>query len=58
MENEFLGKLEDVMPTLKSKSVRMIFCDFPYNTINVSWDKNIIDLEVFWREKDKNRRFK
>lgn len=50
IENEYLGKLEDIMPTLPSKSVRMIFADFPYNTTNVSWDKNVIDLEVFWQE--------
>jgi hypothetical protein len=50
MQGEYFGKLEDIMPTLPSKSVRMIFADFPYNTTNLSWDKNIIDLELFWRE--------
>ena len=50
MQGEYFGKLEDVMPTLESKSVRMIFCDFPYNTTNLSWDKNVINLEIFWRE--------
>lgn len=53
MENEYLGKLEDIMPTIKSKSVRMIFADFPYNTTKVSWDKNVIDLELFWKEADR-----
>ena len=38
------------MPQIESKSVRLIFADFPYNTTKVSWDKNVIDLEVFWRE--------
>lgn len=47
---EYLGKLEDIMPTLENNSVQMIFADFPYNTTNVSWDKNVIDLNVFWKE--------
>lgn len=34
-KNEYLGKLEDIMPTLPSKSVRLIFADFPYNTTKV-----------------------
>lgn len=50
MLNEFLGKMEDILPQIESKSVRLIFCDFPYNTTKVSWDKNVINLEIFWRE--------
>lgn len=49
MENEFLGKLEAVMPTLPSKSVRMIFIDAPFSTTNAKWDTPI-DLELFWEE--------
>ena len=46
---EYLGKLEDIMPTLPSKSVRMIFADFPYGTTKCSWD-SLVDLEIFWKE--------
>lgn len=46
---EYLGKLEDIMPTLPSKSVRLIFADFPYGTTNCSWD-SLVDLEIFWKE--------
>ena len=47
---EYFGKLEDKMELIEDKSVQMIFADFPYNTTNVSWDKNIIDLDKFWLE--------
>lgn len=47
--NEHLGKLEDIMPTLPSKKVRMIFADFPYGTTNCSWD-SLVDLDIFWKE--------
>lgn len=47
---EYNNKLENIMPTLADKSVRMIFADFPYNTTNLAFDKNVIDLELFWRE--------
>ena len=50
MINEYLGKLEDIMPTLENNSIQMIFADFPYNTTNCSWDKSIIDLTIFWKE--------
>lgn len=49
MEGEYLGKLEDIMPTLESNSVRMIFADFPYGTTQCKWD-SLVDLEVFWKE--------
>jgi len=49
MENEYLGKLEDVMPTLPSKKFRMIFADFPYGTTKCKWD-NLVDLGIFWKE--------
>jgi len=48
-ENEFLGELENIMPTLESNSVRMIFADFPFNTTQCGWDLPV-DLELFWRE--------
>lgn len=47
---EYLGKLEDKMELIEDNSVQMIFADFPYNTTNLSWDKNIIDLDKFWKE--------
>lgn len=47
---EYFGKLEDNMKLIESKSVQMIFADFPYNTTKVSWDKNVIDLDIFWKE--------
>jgi len=47
---EYLGKLEEIMPNIESDSIQMIFSDFPYNTTNVSWDKSVIDLNVFWKE--------
>ena len=47
--NEYLGRLEDIMPTLPSKSVRMIFADFPYGTTKCSWD-SLVDLDIFWKE--------
>jgi len=49
IENEHFGKLEDIMPLLPSKSVRMIFVDFPFNTTNCHWDTPV-DLTVFWEE--------
>lgn len=49
MVNEFLGRLEDVMPGIESNSVRMIFVDFPFNTTKAKWDTPI-DLPIFWKE--------
>jgi DNA modification methylase len=49
MTEEYLGSLENIMPTLESKSIRMIFVDFPFNTTNCSWDCPV-NLEVFWKE--------
>lgn len=46
---EYLGRLEDIMPTLENKSIRMIFADFPFNTTNAKWDTPV-DLELFWKE--------
>ena len=46
---EYLDTLENVMPTIESNSVRMIFADFPFNTTMASWDTPV-DLELFWRE--------
>lgn len=46
---EYNDTLENIMPTLPSKSVRMIFADFPFNTTNCSWDTPV-DLEIFWKE--------
>ena len=48
-KKEYLGTLEDIMPTLESKSVRMIFVDFPFNTTNAKWDTPV-NLELFWKE--------
>lgn len=47
---EYLGKLEEKMELIEDKSVQLIFADFPYNTTKVSWDKNVIDLDKFWKE--------
>lgn len=38
---EFLNGLEE-------SSVDMIFADFPYNITNAEWDKQIIDLNLWW----------
>ncbi len=46
---EYNDTLENIMPTLASNSVRMIFADFPFNTTNCSWDCPV-DLELFWKE--------
>lgn len=46
---EYKGRLEDIMPTLESNSVNMIFSDFPFQTTKAKWDTPI-DLELFWRE--------
>ena len=50
MEKYYLGKLEDKMQEIESNSVQMIFADLPYNTTKISWDKNIIDLDIFWQQ--------
>ena len=47
---EYLGRLEDKLKLVKSDSVQLIFADFPYNTTNISWDKSVVDLEIFWEE--------
>lgn len=49
IEKEYLGKLEDIMPTLQDKSVRMIFVDFPFNSTQCAWDSPV-DLEIFWKQ--------
>jgi DNA modification methylase len=49
MKDEYFGELEQIMPTLPSDSVRMIFADFPFNTTNAKWDTPV-DLEIFWLE--------
>lgn len=49
MKNEFLGHLEDWMPTIESNSVRMIWADFPFGSTLAAWDVPI-DLEIFWKE--------
>lgn len=49
MLNEFLGKMEDILPTIESNSVRMIFIDPPFSTTRAKWDTPI-DLEIFWKE--------
>lgn len=43
------GELESILPEIKSKSVNMIFADFPYQTTNCTWDTPI-NLEIFWKE--------
>lgn len=48
-ENEFLGKMEDILPQIENKSVNMIFSDFPFNTTKAKWDTPV-DLELFWEE--------
>lgn len=52
IENEYLGKLENIMPTLADKSVQLIIPDFPYVTTNAPWDQPV-DLELFWKEADR-----
>ena len=47
--NEYNDKLENILPTLESNSVRMIFADFPFSTTQAKWDTPV-DLELFWRE--------
>ena len=40
----------NVLPTLESKSVDLVFADLPYNCTDCEWDKEIIDLEKMWIE--------
>ena len=49
MKNEYLGRLEDIMPTLEDNLIRMIFVDFPFNTTNAKWDTPV-NLDIFWKE--------
>lgn len=44
---EYLGKLEDKMELIESKSVQLIFADFPFTTTMAKWDTPV-DLPVFW----------
>lgn len=46
------GELENILPEIQSKSVNMIFADFPYQTTNCTWDTPI-NLEIFWTEADR-----
>lgn len=39
----------DIFPTIKEKSIDLIFIDLPYNTTNCKWDVEV-DLEKFWKE--------
>lgn len=49
---EYLGKLENIMPLLESKSINLIIPDFPYGTTKCNWDI-LVDLEIFWKEADR-----
>lgn len=40
----------NVLPTLESKSVDLVFADLPYNCTDCAWDKEVIDLEKMWIE--------
>ena len=40
----------NVLPTLESKSVDLVFADLPYNCTDCAWDKEVIDLEKMWKE--------
>ncbi len=42
----------NIFPKIESKSINMIFADFPYETTNCSWDTPI-DLDAFWRESNR-----
>lgn len=53
IEGEYLDKLENILPTIESNSIQMIFADFPYNTTKCNWDKSIIDLNIFWEEAER-----
>lgn len=50
VNREYLGKCEKVMSQIETESIQMIFADFPYNTTKLSWDKEKIDLTIFWKE--------
>jgi site-specific DNA-methyltransferase (adenine-specific) len=41
----------DLLSRLPDKSIDLILTDFPYNTLkHLEWDKNLIDLGLFWDE--------
>lgn len=46
------AKWEDVLPTLKAKSVDLLLTDPPYGITNLKWDK-AIDWPRFWREAER-----
>lgn len=45
-----LARWEDYTPTLADDSVDFICCDMPYNTTNLGFDKEVVDLPRWWGE--------
>ena len=43
------GDCLELMKTIESNSVSMVFTDLPYGTTNCKWD-SLIDLESWWKE--------
>lgn len=45
----YLGDCFDLMNQIDDNSIDMIFCDLPYNTTNLKWDKQPINLVELWK---------
>ncbi len=51
MENKiFNNDFFNILPKIKKHSVDLVVVDLPYNSIELDWDKQPIDLGKMWRE--------
>ena len=46
----YQGDCIELMKQLDNNSVDMILSDLPYNITSAAYDKNIIDLQEYWKE--------
>lgn len=44
------GDCFDVMESIKSQSVNLVFCDLPYKKTALKWDREIIPFEPLWEQ--------
>lgn len=50
LDTYYLGDCFDLMSQIDDSSIDMIFCDLPYNSTNLKWDKQPINLVELWKQ--------
>jgi DNA modification methylase len=50
LDEVYLGDCIQVMKNIDDSSIDMILTDLPYNVTKNKWDKNIIPLDLLWKE--------